>query len=712
MTAAGTETPVVALFGSPNSGKTSLYNAITGGREKIANYPGVTIERVSKEARIGGAAVEVVDIPGLYSLKPISDDEAVARDSLFGESRPSLLVFVIDAVNLERSLFLLSQAAEARIPIVCALTMSDLAKREGAMVDADTLAERIGCPVVPVLASSGKGLEELKGAIGERLAGGEPLQVPLGYPPLVVEAVRRLADRPDAPVGTDGEVRALLLSDPYDGEAEEEAPDAWTTALRQEQEELLGAGIQGRTLDAQTRYAWAGSIRREVVFTSGQAKRNVTDAIDRVLTHRFFGLLIFLGLMYLVFQSIYTLAGPFMDFIDTGFGALSDWVSPMLAGNEIVQSLVVDGIIAGVGSAVIFLPQILILFFFIAVLEGSGYLARASFLMDKALGWTGLNGRAFIPLLSSFACAIPGVMAARIMPDPKARLATILVAPLMSCSARLPVYVLMIGAFVEPKFGPWIAGAALFLMHFVGLIVAVPVALVLNRGILKGKRLPFALELPRYQWPRPKDIGRTLFQRGKIFMATAGKIIFVLSIVIWALLYFPRSEAKNAEYQAAYASLTVERQSEVSEDQYLAERQRADSFLGMFGRTLEPVFAPAGFDWRLTTAILAAFPAREVVVPAMGILFSVGDGADEESADLRSAMANATWPDGRPLITIWTAFSLMVFFALCAQCMATLAAVKRETGSWKWALVSFSYMTILAYLAALGIEQFGRMVSG
>jgi ferrous iron transport protein B len=361
----------------------------------------------------------------------------------------------------------------------------------------------------------------------------------------------------------------------------------------------------------------------------------------------------------------------------------------------------------------VFLPQILILFFFISLLEGPGYLARAAFLMDRLLGWCGLNGRAFIPLLSSFACAIPGIMAARVMPDKNSRLATILVAPLMSCSARLPVYILLIGAFIEPKYGAFWAGFALFAMHFLGLLVAIPVVWVLNRKVIKGKRLPFLLELPPYQWPKWRDVWLAMYFRGKIFVKTAGTIIVFMTVLIWGLSYFPRlgAERESQVRQDVASRLGSASQNEIRVAQARAvdEEQLANSVLGRFGKTIEPVFLPAGFDWRITTSILSAFPARETVVPSLGIIFSLGGDVDEGSSDLSKALSDATWPDGRPLFTVWTSVGLMVFFALCAQCMATLATVKRETNSWKWAAFMFTYMTVLAYIGAVFVNMLGRL---
>ncbi|RYG47556.1 ferrous iron transporter B [bacterium] len=619
---AAPRTAVVAVLGNPNAGKTTLFNGLTGARQRVGNYPGVTVERVSGLLKQSGRQAELVDIPGLYSLTPISEDERVAVQAL-QDDKPDLVVCVLDATNLERNLFLFSQLADMGIPTLVALTMVDRLEALGEDIDLPGLSERLGVEIVPVVGHREKGLDEL------------------------LTAIFRNLDTPKIPVTQE----------------------------------------HGEVAD---RYAWAGEIQTTFIKRKGERLPSFTDKIDAFLTHRVFGLAFFVGVMYLVFQSIYSFATPVMEEIEESFGWLGDKISPLLEGNEALQSFVVKGLIGGVGGMVVFLPQILILFFFIAVLEGTGYLARAAFLMDKLLGWAGLNGRAFIPLLSSFACAIPGIMAARVMPDPKSRLATILVAPLMSCSARLPVYILLIGTFVEPKYGPFWAGFTLFALHFLGLLVAIPIVWFFNRTIVKGKRLPFLLELPPYQWPKWRDVWLSMWYRGRVFLKTAGTIIVAMSLVIWALGYYPRNTVA------------------ATDEQTQAERQLENSYLGRMGKTIEPVFLPAGFDWRITTGILSAFPARETIVPTLGIIFALGEDQDEESTDLRSAMDRARWPDGRPLFTPWTAIGLMVFFALCAQCMATLATVKRETNSWKWPVFMFVYMTGLAYVAAVAIHLLGQ----
>lgn len=713
---------LVAIVGNPNAGKTTLFNSLTGSHQKVGNYPGVTVERVSARLKLSATTVDCVDIPGLYSLEAQSADEEVAVAAVFGrevDARPDLLVCVVNAANLERNLFLFSQLAEAEMPVLVALTMTDVLKQDGFDYDLGKLSSLLGVEVVPVVGHKGRGMQDLKDAIERNLA--EP-QIPsreFGFPlPLEtkVAAIRERLARAGQDVPR-RDVRMALLGEPNEfAESVKEIPEI-DAALQEAREELKEQGMAGPSMEVSNRYQWAGMVARAVVVPVEAPKRSTSETLDRLLTHRVFGLLVFVAVMYLVFQSIYTFSGPLMDGIENGMGWLGDKVGSWLSQWPILRSLVVDGVIAGIGSVLVFLPQILILFLFIAVLEGTGYLARAAFLMDRLLGWCGLNGRAFIPLLSSFACAIPGIMAARVMPDPKSRLATIMVAPLMSCSARLPVYILLIGAIIEPRFGAAWAGFTLFAMHFLGLLVAIPVVLVLNRGVIKGKRLPFLLELPPYQLPKWKDVWLAMYFRAKVFVTTAGTIIFAMSVIIWALSYFPRSAEADARYKAEFAqrapvttSLDAKAQEEwnAHESAYVDEQRLAHSALGSFGRTIEPVFRPAGFDWRITTAILCAFPAREVVVPSLSVLFAVGKDEDAESGDLRNAVNSATWPDGKPLLTPWTAVGLMVFFALCAQCMSTLATVRRETNSWKWPWVMFLYMSGLAYIAAVGIYQVGQ----
>ncbi len=680
VTAAWKKTTLIGLIGNPNAGKTSIFNALTGGDGKVGNYPGVTVEKLSGRFHIDDVEVEIVDIPGLYTLTPMSMDEVIATEAIKGtgdnERRADVMLIALDATNLERNLFFFSQVIELGIPMIAVLTMSDIVKRKGIEVDLVALEKLLGVPVVPVVSHKSHGISRLK---------------------MVLKGVIEKGQEP-----------STLTFDSVD-----------------------------------SRYAWAETVHAATFKENPALKlRARQDKIDFWLTHRVFGLIFFLLVMYGMFQSVYTLAGPIMDVIEFGFSWVGDFVGGALAPIPWLQSLVVDGIIAGIGGVAIFLPQILILFGFVAILEGSGYLARASFLMDKSLGWCGLNGKAFIPLLSSFACAIPGIMAARIMPDAKSRLVTILVAPLMSCSARLPVYILLIGAIIEPRYGPWVAGLTLFGMHAIGAIISIPIIFILNRKVLRGKQLPFLMELPPYQFPKWKEVGRAMFGRAKVFLQTAGTIIIVMSVIIWGLLYFPRSDAADRLYEqelyrspagvelySKFSATGAEkldghtdiplpddeesRQKVVSTfENFVDARRLEDSYLGRFGKFIEPVFVPAGFDWRISTAILAAFPAREVLVSSLGIIFDLGGDQDEESTDLRGAIKNAKWPDGRPLMTTGTAFALMIFFALCCQCGATLATIRRETNSWKWPTFVFFYMTGLAWVCAVIVNQASRAMGG
>jgi ferrous iron transport protein B len=463
---------------------------------------------------------------------------------------------------------------------------------------------------------------------------------------------------------------------------------------------IESAGLDPVSAEAFLRYRHLDELLAGVLRHEETPDAARPYAIDKVFTHRVGGLLVFALLMFLVFASVYWIARPVMDGIEWVFGRLSAWAGGALAGHPMVQSLVVDGVISGVGGVIVFLPQILILFLFVAILEDSGYMARAAFLMDKVFSWTGLNGKSFVPMLSSFACAVPAIMTTRTIEDPKARISTILVSPLMSCSARLPIYVLMIGAFIEPKYGKWWAAAALTAMHLLGLVVAIPVAFVINRFFLKLKPLPFLLEMPPYRVPKAASVARRMFLSGREFTVRAGTVIFAFSIVIWALSYFP--------HPAALADAAGKGVPEADRERVIRSAYLEQSILGRFGKSVQPAFAPAGFDWKTTVAVLAAFPAREVVVSTLGILYSADESQDTA---LKTEMMNATWPDGRPVFTAAMALAVMVFFAFCLQCGSTVAVMAREA-SWKWAGFAFFYMTSLAWVGAVATYQIGRYLAG
>ncbi|MCK5941590.1 MAG: ferrous iron transport protein B [Planctomycetes bacterium] len=628
----------VVLVGRANSGKTSLLMHLTGSLQRPVNFPGTSVEAIESTVRVGDTDLQVVDLPGVASLKPHSKDEQVAIEHLRDPAtRPDLLCFVLDAQKLAIELQLLQQLRELGLPIVVAVTKTDVARAEGFPIDAGKLERAVGLPLVVVDGASGDGCVTLR----ERLASA-PLDPVVGGPP--------------SDVG----------------------------------EHARAARAEQRTL-----------------------ARSRTDRLDRLLLHPVVGPLVLVGVVLLMFQLVFTVADPFMGWIELA----QEWVS---AGAEAItpdgalRSFVVDGIINGVGSSLIFVPQIALLIAFVTIIEATGYMARAVFLLDRVLRGVGLSGKSFIPLTSSFACAIPGIAATRILGDERDRLATIAVAPLMSCSARLPVYVMLLAAF----FPSHQAGLMLFAMYAVGIVAAVLVALVLRRTALKGGGSMLAMELPVYQRPRLKLVGMHTWFAVKGFLKTAGTVIFFATIVVWALAYFPRSdeiaqrfERERAAVEAVGGADVGQRLSDIDAREAAANLEH--SYLASMGRAVQPVFAPAGFDWRMTVGVLAAFPARELVIPTLGTLYSLGEvEADPDDPDLRlqDALRTAKGPDGEPSMNGLIAIAVMVFFALCSQCAATLAAIRRETHSWRWPVFVFSYMTALAWLAAVAIYQFGRLL--
>lgn len=713
----------VALVGNANVGKTTLFNRLTGMRQRTGNYPGVTVERKTGVAALGeGVEAMVIDLPGTYTLAATSRDERIVLDVLLGRTRgasgggsccgegkdrvplkrgreverPDAIVCVVDATNLLRNLFLVSQVADIGLPLVIAVNMIDEARVRGIRIDAALLSARLGAAVVPVSAATGEGIGELRRAI--RLAGGGAARFEReAWPAAVGEQLELLGGALRARDGGrlgDAELQRLLF-DSGSAVIEHVAGGRAGAACRIEaaRHALRAAGLEPGAVEATLRFA---HLRRQV---EGVVRENVADqpvrghAIDAVLTHRVWGLAIFTAMVMGVFWTIYAAAKPAMDAIDGVFAWLGGVAGAHLAGMPMVQSLVVDGVIAGVGGVLVFLPQILILFFFIALLEDSGYMARAAFLMDKLFSWCGLNGKSFVPLLSSFACAVPGVMSTRTIDNPRARLTTILIAPLMSCSARLPVYLLLIGAVVEPRYGPTVAALTLLGFHLIGLGVALPLAAVMNRFLLRTRRTPFVMEMPPYRVPIARDVLMRMWDRSQDFLTTAGTVILAASILIWALSYFPHDPRFKQDVTAAAGAAQLEH-----------------SYLGQLGHAIEPVFAPAGFDWRISIGVVASFPARELFVSTMGITLNV-DNAEAGNDRLLVAMRNATRSDGRPTFTLPVALSVAVFFALCMQCMATLSVIGREAG-WRWSAVAFCYMTGLAWLGAVATFQGTRWLIG
>jgi ferrous iron transport protein B len=590
--------PLIALVGNPNAGKSALFNALTGARQKTGNYPGVTVERHAGRLTLpDGRPVELIDLPGTYSLEPASPDEQVTRDVVMGvqagERRPDGLVIVVDAGNLENHLRFALEMINLNLPTVVALNMVDMAERDGLTLDPKILEHELGVTVIPTVAVRKRGIEALREAIG-----------------------------------------------------------------------TLGPDRRERPQQS------ARAIAKAAIIAEVPA-RAVTRTIDKVVLHRLFGPLILAALLFIIFQAVFAWAAPFADAIDGGFSALHDWVTATLP-EGIFRSFLADGVIKGVGAVVVFLPQIIILFAFILILEMTGYMVRAAFLMDRLMAGVGLSGRAFIPLLSSFACAIPGIMATRTIEDLKDRLTTILIAPLMTCSARLPVYAVIIAAFIPARSvlpGLGLQGLVLFGLYIAGIIGAFVAALVLRRSVTKGKGMGFMMEMPRYQVPFLRDLALGLWQRAWIFLRRAGTIILVSTIILWALLSFPKTDPASGISQIDH------------------------SIAGRIANRLEPIVAPIGFNRDIALALVPAMAAREVAVSALATVYAIEGGDEGETQQSLVQSLRGSW-------ALPTALAFLAWFVFAPQCISTIAVVKRETNGWRWPLFMLAYLFTLAYLAA------------
>lgn len=681
----------VAIAGNPNCGKSTIFNSLTGLRQKVGNYPGVTVEK--KTGRFFGShgeAMELLDLPGSYSLQVRSPDEAVARDVLLGRQpdtpRPDVIICVVDASNLERNLYLVAQMLELQIPVVVALNMVDVAEKNGLAIDLMALREKLGVPVIPMVATKGVGFIELRQAVSR-----SPLPAPTicAQMPIVLERevmalAKSLAVAPEIARG-----EALLLLTLHDQALEEVAHHERRVidATLEAQKRLRVAGIDPLSAPVEARYEWIGQVCSAAIQKGGLFDaQSVSDRLDAVLTHRVWGWAAFLGMMTLMFFCIFTVAQYPMDWIDAGVGKLGGWIGSLLPESDL-RSLLTDGVIAGVGGVVIFLPQILILYFFLGILEDTGYMARAAFIMDRLMSRVGLHGKSFIPMLSSFACAIPGVMATRTIENRKDRLVTILVAPLMSCSARLPVYALMIAVFLPVASAIQKAGIMLS-MYLLGLFTAFAMAWLFKKTLLRGETPMLLLEMPPYRVPAWKTIVLRMWERGGLFLRRAGTVILALSILLWALSTYPKPTKPDATAAEAIAH----------------------SIAGRMGHAIEPLIAPLGYDWKIGIGLIGSFAAREVFVSTMSIVYNVESGDDENTEPLRDTMRGETHRDGSPVFTPLVCIGLMAFYVLAMQCISTVAIVRRETNSWRWPLFQIGYMTSLAWLAAFIIFQGGRLL--
>ena len=719
--------PLVALLGNPNTGKTSLFNALTGQLGRVGNYPGVTVDR--REAPMRGGRVRLLDVPGSYSLAARSPEEQIAIRALLGsktDERPALCVLVADATQLPRTLYLAVQVRELGVRCVIALNMVD--EVEGPRPDAAQIAATLGCPAVLVSARSGEGLSALQTAITSVVHAPAQPALDLAWPPAVRAAVDRVRGAvPDhwapTPAARDALARWALLSLDENDELQE-IPAALREAVATARSEAAGEDIDQQMIAA----------RYQALDRIGQAPpapRTWTARIDGILLHPVWGLAVFIAVMTTVFQALFSWADPAIGLLEGMIGWLGATLSAALPPG-MWTDLLVEGVIGGAGNVLVFLPQIVLLFSFIGVLEGSGYLARVALLMDRVMRAAGLHGRAFVPMLSGFACAVPAVMATRTMERKRDRLLTMMVVPLMTCSARLPVYTLIIGAlFPTTEEAGWPVQSALMVaMYLLSVLMSLAAAAVLGRTVLRGPSVPFLLELPPYRWPQPANLLRMVRLRAQTFVKDAGSVIVVLSIGMWALLRFPAlpddapiapptpSSAETAPQPGAEPPLSARRPA----DPLSVDAQRPDgaaarraaalehSAAGRLGKFIEPAIAPLGFDWRMGIGLIGSFAAREVFVSTMGLVYGIGEEVDADSVALRDRIRAERRPDGRPVYTPLSGLSLLVFFALAAQCMSTLAVVKRETGGFGWPAFLFAYMTALAWVSSFALYQGGRLL--
>lgn len=723
-----TDALTVAVAGNPNSGKTTIFNALTGARQHVGNYPGVTVEWKRGSVRRGRLALDLVDLPGTYSLTPYSEEELVARDYLLNV-RPDVVVDVVDAANLERNLFLTTELLEIGLPLVLVLNMSDVARAQGLVIDTDRLSRRLGVPVVTAVGNKGLGMDDIVRAVAEVVDQRVHLPGPAdqcreqGPAPGLLAAPAGLGEAPRVTYGPDAE-RAMaeladLLADQRPGrwqlvkllEQDAKVLDALTAPGARE----AAAGIAARfaaELDedvdvylARRRYEFVGGVCQAACRVPTARMTSVSDRIDRVAMHPVWGVPIFLGLMYVVFTLTFSLGNPLMDLIDGGFGWLGGAISGLWAADSEspLKSLLVDGIIGGVGGVIVFLPNIVLLFLAIAILEGTGYMARAAFVMDRFMSKVGLHGKSFIPLLIGFGCTVPAIMATRTLETRRDRLITMMVLPLMSCGARLPIYALLIPAF----FPAHLQGPALWVIYVLGIVLALAGARLLRATLFRGETTPFVMELPPYRLPTGMSLLVQMWTRAWLYLQKAGTVILGAAVILWFLTFYPKPPADYVPPQGFDAApgtavgAPAVPYGEITEPDQAQAAELAYSIAGRVGRLLEPVLRPLGFDWRIGTALVGAIAAKEVFVAQMGIVFAVGE-ADETSDHLRARL-KARYS---PLV----GFCIMVFALVATPCIATFAITRQESGSLRWALAQVWGLTALAWVITFVIYQGGTLL--
>ena len=694
----------IALVGNPNSGKSSLFNALTGLNQKVGNFPGVTVDKKTGVCKVSDTlSANIIDLPGTYSLYPKSADEQVTYEVLLNQQnteRPDLIIVIADASNLKRNLLFCSQIMDLKIPVIIALTMMDIAGQKGITIDINGLERMMGVTVLAINPRKNKGIPQLKKRMADMY---ESRQAPL--PDFIdiaaltgnwILEVRDLCSQ-------DSNYAAMHIACNYNELKHINAAQRIRIAALAGEGNFQKSRIQAAEI--MQRYKKIDAIMQQCTVVDSPMKKMVaSDKLDKMLLHPLWGNVILLSVLFILFQSIFWLAKYPMDWIGQAFTSLGNVITSIMPVG-MLQDLVVNGLLAGISGIMVFVPQIMILFGLITILEDSGYMARISFLTDRIMRSAGLNGRSVMPLISGMACAVPAIMAARTIQNRKERLITIMVTPLMSCSARLPVYTMLI-AIVIPEHRVLgiinLQGLVLMGLYLLGFFMALVVARVMDLIIKTKDRSFFLMELPVYRAPRWKNVGITMIEKGKIFIRDVGKVIIVLSLILWALAAFgPPSKMRAVNEQfAALISQHPEQRTELEHQQATAKLEH--SFAGMLGHAIEPAIRPLGYDWKIGVALITSFAAREAFVGTMATLYSVGD-AESGAAPLREKMTNAKRPDGTPVYTLAAGVSLLIFYVFAMQCMSTLAIVKRETRSWKYPLIQFAYMFVLAYAGAFTI---------
>ncbi|WP_410478287.1 ferrous iron transport protein B [Pedobacter frigiditerrae] len=696
----------VALVGNPNTGKSTLFNLLTGLNQKIGNFPGITVDKKVGYCKLSSTQnAEIIDLPGTYSLYPKSKDESIVFQVLADKnnsSYPDVIVMVVDATNLRRNLLLCSQVADLGLPMLLVLNMTDLARKEGIHVNVNKLSERLGIQVVAMSARKNDGLDVLKKAISHTTAISTQING-VDVKPFAPEAIAEVKEK----IKTENDYYALQVLHQHEHlafftETEQDEIEAIEKAHQFESAKLQGA-------ETVARYRYLSTVLTDIVFDTGAEKKfKITDKLDSILTHKVWGFAIFILILFVIFNAIFSWATYPMDWIEASFGWITEFGHQHLP-TGLLTSLLLDGVVAGLGGIVIFVPQIAILFAFISILEDTGYMSRVTFMMDKMMSKVGLSGKSVVPMIGGLACAVPSIMAARNIESWKDRMITIMVTPLVSCSARLPVYILIISIIIpsETVFGIINKQAlALMAMYLVGIAAAVIVAWVMKFIIKAKEKSYFIMELPVYRMPRWKNVFLTVYEKSKTFVFEAGKVIIAISIVLWVMASFgPGDRFDNIDKK--YASALADTTKNTDHINVLINSEKLEnSYVGILGHWIEPAIRPLGYDWKIGIALITSFAAREAFVGTMATIYSV-DGGDEDTTTIRERMlASINSKTGLPVYTFATGISIMFFYAFAMQCMSTVAVVYRETKSWKWPVIQLVYMTAMAYVAALIAYQF------